>query len=166
MPRSQTGSPVCKWCNCCNRIKRNARHPAAVMLVKPCGRDLSPCVGQKKGSVLSVTTVSQYLAVWVDGIQYIEHLSEKCAQATWRLWRHGQSLTIRVRKTFYIFMILSPGIYAWNSFSHILSKTLVFHVEKMVKVGIRAVFRVKHHTATMPPRLCLNVKPSAQLYQK
>ena len=92
--------------------------------------------------------------------------SEKCAQATWRRWCHGQSLTIRVRKTLYISMILSPGIYASTSFSHILSKTLVFHVEKMVKVGIRAVFRVKHHTATMPPRLCLNVKPSAQLYQK
>ena len=64
-------------------------------------------------------------------------------------------------------MILSPWIYASKRFSHILSKTLVSPVEKkMVKLGIRAVFLGKYHTATMAPRHCLNVKPSAQLYQK
>ena len=37
---------------------------------------------------------------------------------------------------------------------------------KMAKSGIRAVFRVKRHTATAPLRHRLNVKPIAQLYRE
>ena len=36
----------------------------------------------------------------------------------------------------------------------------------MAKPGIRAVFRVKRHTATAPLRHRLNVKPIAQLYRE
>ena len=68
-----------------------------------------------------------------------------CAQATGRLWRHGRCLTIRARNTWYISMILSPLMYAYNSFLPSLSKTLLSGVGKEAKSGIRAVFRVKRH---------------------
>ena len=65
-----------------------------VMLLKPRGRDLTPCVVKCKDIVLSVTNVSKYLGVWIDDEltwkPHIEHLSRKCAQATGRLLRHGQ----------------------------------------------------------------------------
>ena len=140
------------------------------MLLKPHGRDLTSCVVKCKGIVLSVTNVSKYLGVWIDEEltwrSHIEHLSRKCAQTTGRLWRHGRCLTIRARNTWYISMILSPLMYASNSFSSSLSKTLPSRVEKMAKSGIRVVFRVKRHTATAPLRHCLNVKPIAQLYRE
>ena len=111
-----------------------------VMLLKPRGRDLTPCVVKCKGIVLSVTNVSKNLGVWIDDKltwkSHIEHLSRKCAQATGRLWRHGRCLTIRARKTWYISMILPPLMYASNSFSPSLSKTLLSCVEKMAKSGI------------------------------
>ena len=141
-----------------------------VMLLKPRGRDLTPCVVKCKDIVLSVTNVSKYLGVWIDDEltwkPHIEHLSRKCAQATGRLWRHGRSLTMRARKTWYISMILSPLMYASNSFSPSLSKTLLSRVEKMAKSGIRAVFRATRHTATAPLRHRLNVKPITQLYRE
>ena len=140
------------------------------MLLKPRGRDLTPCVVKCKGIVLSVTNVSKYLGVWIDDEltwkSHIEHLSRKCAQATGRLWRHGRCLTTRARKTWYISITFSPLMYASNSFSPSLSKTLLSRVEKMAKSGIRAVFRVKRHTATAPIRHRLNVKPIAQLYRE
>ena len=37
-----------------------------VLLIKPRGRDLTPCVVKCKGIVLSVTNVSKYLGVWID----------------------------------------------------------------------------------------------------
>ena len=141
-----------------------------VMLLKPRGRDLTPCVVKCKGIVLSVTNVSKYLGIWIDDEltwkSHIEHFSRKCAQATGRLWRHGRCLTIRARKTWYISMILSPLMYASNSFSPSLSKTLLSRVEKMAQSGIRAVFRVKRHTASAPLRHRLNVKPITQLYRE
>ena len=55
------------------------------MLLKPRGRDLTPCVVKCNGIVLSVTNVSKNLGVWIDdGLTWkphIEHLSCKCAQA-------------------------------------------------------------------------------------
>ena len=57
-------------------------------------------------------------------------------------------------------------MYACNSFSPSLSKTLLSRVEKKAKSGIRVVFRVKRHTATAPLRHRLNVKPIAQLYRE
>ena len=150
-------------------LLRNASK-TQIMLLKPHGRDLTPCVVKCKGIVLSVTNASKYLGVWIDDEltwkSHIEHLSRKCAQATGRLWRHGRCLTIRARKTWFISMILSPLVYAFHSFSPSMSKTLLSRVEKMAKSGIRAVFRVKHHTATTPLRDRLNVKPIAQLYRE
>ena len=73
---------------------------------------------------------------------------------------------MRARKTWYISMILSPLMYASNSFSPSLSKTLLSRVEKMAKSGIRAVFRATRHTATAPLRHRLNVKPITQLYRE
>ena len=103
---------------------------------------------------------------WPVWKSHIEHLSRKCAQATGRLWRHGRCLTIRARKTWYISMILSPLMFASNSFSPSLSQTLLSRVEKVAKSGIWAIFRVKRHTASAPLRHRLNVKPIAQLYRE
>ena len=66
----------------------------------------------------------------------------------------------------YISMILSPLMYASNSFSPILSKTLLSRVEKVAKSGIPTAFLVKRHTASAPLRPRLNVKPIAQLYRE
>ena len=140
------------------------------MLLTPHGRDLTPCVVKCKGIALSVTNVSKYLGVWIDDEltwkSHIERLSRKFAQATGRLWRHGRCLTIRARKTWYISMILSPLMYASNSFSPSLSKTLLCRVEKNGQIRHSSCLLCQTPHETAPLRRLLNVKPIAQRYRE
>ena len=133
-----------------------------VMLLKPRGRDATPCIVSCRGTALEVTRTAKYLGVVIDDEltwqPHADHLSRKCGQATGQLWRSGRSFSLRARRTWYISMIQSRLLYASNAFSPSLSKGLICRIEKLSKAGVRAVFRVRPHTETSPLRCRLKGK--------
>ena len=141
-----------------------------VMLLKPRGRDATPCIVSCRGTALEVTRTAKYLGVVIDDEltwqPHADHLSRKCGQATGQLWRSGRSFSLRARRTWYISMIQSRLLYASNAFSPSLSKGLICRIEKLSKAGVRAVFRVRPHTETSPLRCRLKVKLIAHLFHE
>lgn len=95
---------------------------------------------------------------------HVDHVSRKCARATGQLWRHGQSLTLRARRMWYLSVVQSNLTYASNSFFPSLLKTVLTRLQKLHRAGVRAVFRAKPRTATAPLVFRLRVKPLLQLY--
>jgi len=138
-----------------------------VMLIKPRGVRDAPCSVQCNGVALKVTRTAKYLGVVVDDelswTSHIEYLSKKCAQATGQLWRHGQSLTLRARKAWYLAIIQSSILYASNCFFPSLNSTLFDRLEKLSKAGLRAVFRVRPRTPSLPLLERLKVRGLTQL---
>lgn len=140
-----------------------------VMMLPPRGAPATstPYIVKCNGIVLEITRVAKYLGVIIDSelswSPHIEHLSRKSAQVTGQLWRHGQSLTLRARRMWYLAMIQSSLLYSSNAFYPGMSKGLVSRVVKLSKAGIRAIFRVRPHTETSPLLIRLRIRPLMQV---
>lgn len=138
-----------------------------VMMLKPRGVYDAPCTVKCNDVLLNVTHTAKYLGVVIDDElswqPHIDNISRKCAQAIGQLWRHGQCFTLRARKAWYLAIIQSSILYASNSFFPSLSRSLFSRLEKLSKAGLRAVFRVKPQTPTLPLMRRLKVRGLAQL---
>jgi len=138
-----------------------------VMLLRPRGSPDTPCVVKCNGTVLDTTRAAKYLGVIIDDeLSWKPHadlLSRKAAQVTGQLWRHGQCLSLRARRLWYVAMLQSNLMYASNSFFPGMSKNLVNRVIALSKAGIRSIFRVRPRTETAPLIARLHIRSLHQL---
>ena len=91
----------------------------------------------------------------------IAHLSHKTARTIGQLWRHGQGLSLRARRTWFLSMVLSHGS---NSFVTGLSAQLLGRLEKSFKAGIRATLQQRFLTPTAPFLALLSIVSLAHTY--
>lgn len=117
---------------------------------------------------LETTATAKYLGVVLDcdltWQAHVDHLASKTARTIGQLWRHGRSLTLRARRTWYISMIQSQLCYASNSFYPGLSAQLLNRLLKMSKAGLRAVFQERRFVPTAPMLALLGVHALPHLY--
>ena len=112
----------------------------------------------------------KYLGAYVDDAlswrRQVEQVSARCARAIGRLWRHGDSLTLVARRSWYISMVQSTLSYASNAYFPSLSASLLDTLTKLAKSGIRTAFRLHNPVATAPLLVRLNVSLPVTLYRQ
>jgi len=109
-----------------------------------------------------------YLGVIIDdGLTWhphVEHIERKTAQTIAQLWRHGKSLSLKARRTWYISMIQARLCYASNCFFPALSAYLLNRLVKMAKAGVRATLLQRTLVPTAPLLEILGVQPLNYVY--
>ena len=91
-----------------------------VMFVRPRGALPEPPQVSCQGQLLDTVHELKYLGAYVDDAlswrRQVEQVSARCARAIGRLWRHGDSLTLVARRSWYISMVQSTLSYASNAY--------------------------------------------------
>ena len=121
-----------------------------LLFIKPRGADDTQPEVFCHADKLAITPSAKYLGVILDEElswkPHIAHLSRKTARTIGQLWRHGQGLSLRARRTWFLSMVLSQLCYGSNSFVPGLSAQLLGRLEKSFKAGIRATLQQRFLT--------------------
>ena len=116
-----------------------------------------------RGFPLSIVNTVKYLGLHVDSdlswSSHLAHLGAKARKATAQLWRYGNALTIRAKKTWYVSMIQSSLCYASTAFFPSLPASNLSRLVRMSKAGVRAICAVHLPTATAPLLRRLELRP-------
>lgn len=139
-----------------------------VMYIKPRGMTEVSGTVQCNGETLSVVPKVKYLGIFIDDdlrwSSHVDHLARKSGKLTAQLWRHGSSLTVSARRTWYVSMLQSSLCYASTCFFPGLSAGSLDRLTKLSKAGVRSVLRVHNPIATAPLLARLDLKPLVFLY--
>lgn len=138
-----------------------------VLFIKPRGAaDVQEQV-ECRGVPLEATESARYLGVIIDSDlswkHHVDHLARKTAQTVGQLWRHGRSLSLRARRTWYVSMVLSQLSYGSNCFTSSLTVQLLDRIHKMSKSGIRATLQQREFLPTGPMLDMLGISSLPQL---
>ena len=139
-----------------------------LLFIKPRGADDTQPEVFCHADKLAITPSAKYLGVILDEElswkPHIAHLSRKTARTIGQLWRHGQGLSLRARRTWFLSMVLSQLCYGSNSFVPGLSAQLLGRLEKSFKAGIRATLQQRFLTPTAPLLALLSIVGLAHTY--
>ena len=134
-----------------------------VMFVQPRGAAIATPDVFCNNEQLEVTATAKYLGVIVDDQlswrPHVAYVSRRTAQTIGQLWRHGRSLTLRARRSWYTSMVNSQLCYASAAFYPSLTAQLLDRLVKISKAGVRAVFQLPRQTPTAPLISRLNISP-------
>ena len=109
---------------------------------------------RSQAEVLQTVTSIKYLGLHLDSnvsrTDHIDHLTNKCRQATPCLWRYRNCFTRTARRAWYVSIVQSSLVYASNAFFHSLSVSSRQRISTLPKAAIRAVCQVHIPASTSP----------------
>lgn len=142
-----------------------------ILLIRPRGASADTVCEVLCGSEKLATTKSaRYLGVTIDDElswrPHVDHVARKTAQAIGQLWRHGRSLSLVARRTWYISMIQSQLCYASNCYFPSITASLLDRLIRISKAGARAILRQPVLTPTEPLLARLHLSPLLHLLKQ